>query len=255
MRGHRDLRLAVTAAIVCAALALAIPVEFLSLLFAAPLALFLPGYALAAATLVRHRPGRLQLLPLSLGLSLAVLALGALLLNYLGGIEAGSWALLLVVVTVAAARAAAVRRPAAAGRAFGLRRPAARTVAMTSVGLVLAGAAIALAYVPVSASHAVGYTELWMQPDGSETVRVGVGNQQHTRTGYQLQVKFGPGAEPISRSLELDPGEQATIRLAAPEGAPSKPLPVVATLFRDDTPGVAYRRVNGWLLPPGEASP
>lgn len=254
MRGHRDLRLAVAAAVLCAALALAIPTEFLSLLFAAPLVLFLPGYALTAATLVRHRPARLQMLPLSLGLSLAVLALGSLLLNYIGGLEAGSWALLLVVVTVAAARTAALRRPPATGQALGLRRPAAATLAMALIGLALAGAAIALAYVPLSASHAVGYTELWIQPAGSGAVRVGVGNQQHTRTGYQLQVKFGAGAEPISRSIELDPGEQAVVRLSAPEGSPPAPLQVVATLFRDDTPGVAYRRVNTWLLRPGERS-
>jgi uncharacterized membrane protein len=253
MRGHRDLRLVVTAAIFCAVLALAIPVEFLSLLFAAPLAFFLPGYAIAAAALVRNRLTRLQMLPLSLGLSLATLALGSLLLNYLGGLRAGSWALLLVVVTVAAARAAALRRPAAGG---GLRlpRPAAATLAMGLAGLVLAGAAVALAYDPLSASHAIGYTELWMQPAGDAAVRVGVGNQQHTGTGYELQVRFGRGTAPVSRSLRLDPGEQAVIELSAPEGAPSRPLPVVATLFREDTPGVAYRRVNGWLLPPGERS-
>ncbi|MET0558009.1 MAG: hypothetical protein ABW065_04990 [Solirubrobacterales bacterium] len=251
MKGHRDLRLVVSAAFVCAILALAIPVEFLSLLFAAPLAFFLPGYAIAAATLVRQRPGRLQLLPLSLGLSLATLVLGSLLLNYLGGLRAGSWALLLVVVTVAAAVAAARRRPPAKAGGLGLRRPAATTLATAALGLLLAGIAVALAYAPFSASHAIGFTELWMQPQAA-AVRVGVGNQQHTRTGYEVQVKFGLGAEPVSRKLELDPGEQATIRLAAPGGVPRAPLPVVATLFRADTPGVAYRRVNGWILPPGE---
>jgi uncharacterized membrane protein len=251
MRGHRDLRLAVAAAILCAILALAIPVEFLSLLFAAPLAFFLPGYAIAAATLVRHRPSRLQLLPLSLGLSLSTLALGSLLLNYVGGLRAGSWALLLVVVTVAAAGAAALRRPAAKAGGLGLRRPAAATLATALAGLALAGVAIALAYQPHSAGRAIGYTELWMRP-GAAAVRVGIGNQQHTSTGYELQVKFGLGAAPVSRSLRLDPGEQALVRLAAPGGAPRRRLPVVATLFREDTPGVAYRRVNGWILPPGE---
>jgi len=251
MKGHRDLRLVVTTAIVCAISALAIPVEFLSLLFAAPLAFFLPGYAIAAATLVRNRPGRLRMLPLSLGLSLAVLALGSLLLNYLGGLRAGSWALLLVLVTVAAARAAALRRPAAKDGGFGLRRPAPAALAMVLAGLILAGGAIALAYVPPSASHAIGYTELWMQPGGS-AVRVGVGNQQHTNTGYELQVRFGAGSAPISRSLQLAPGEQAVLRLPAPGGAPAAPLRVVATLFREDDPGVAYRRVNGWILPPGD---
>ncbi len=167
---------------------------------------------------------------------------------------AGSWALLLVVVTVAAASVAAMRRPQVQARVFRLRRPAATTLAMALLGLALAGGAIALAYTPLSASHAVGYTELWIQPAGDAAVRVGVGNQQHTRTGYELQVKFGGGATPLSRSLTLDPGEQAVVRLTAPDGPPSRPLRVVATLFREDTPGVAYRRVDSWLPPPGEAS-
>jgi uncharacterized membrane protein len=254
MRGHRDLRLIVAAAIVCAALALVIPVEFLSLLFAAPLAFFLPGYAIAAATLVRNRLPTMQLLPLSLGLSLATLALGSLLLNYLGGLMAGSWALLLVLVTVVAASVAAVRRPAPQAGVMRLPRPAAATLMMALVGLVLAGGAVALAYTPLNAGHTIGYTELWIQPAGDAAVWVGVGNQQHTRTGYELQVKFGHGATPVSRSLTLDPGEQAVVRLTAPAGTPSGPLQVVGTLFREDTPGVAYRRVDTWLLPPGETT-
>ena len=255
MKGHRDLRLAVTAAIVCAACALAIPVEFLSLLFAAPLAFFLPGYAIAAATLVRNRPGRLQTVPLSLGLSLAVLALGSLLLNYLGGLRAGSWALLLVLVTVAAARAAALRRPAAKGGGLGLRRPAAATLAAALAGFALAGVAIALAYVPFSAGHAIGYTELWIQPEGNVAVRVGVGNQQHTATEYELQVRFGRRTQLVSRSLRLLPGEQTVVQLTAPKAPTAAPLRVTATLFRSDTPGVAYRRVDAWLPPPGGSGP
>jgi len=144
-----------------------------------------------------------------------------------------------------------MRRPAAENGGLGLRRPAPAALAMVVAGLALAGGAIALAYVPPSASHAIGYTELWMQPSGA-AVRVGIGNQQHTRTGYDLQVRFGRAALPLSRSLELDPGEQTVIRLPAPGGAPLRPVPVVATLFREDDPGVAYRRVNGWILPPGE---
>ena len=51
------------------------------------------------------------MLALSVGLSLAMLALGSLVLNYVpGGIRACSWAVLLVLVVLAASREAALRR-------------------------------------------------------------------------------------------------------------------------------------------------
>ena len=53
------------------------PVEALSLLFAAPLAFFLPGYAIVSAVFVRARLVVPVLLTLSIGTSLSTLALGA----------------------------------------------------------------------------------------------------------------------------------------------------------------------------------
>src|SRR4029077_18937869 len=96
MRGHGDLEAAYASAALCALLTLALPFEPLRMLLAAPLALFLPRYAIPAAIFARRRIERRQFLLFSLGLSLAVLALGALVLNYVpGGIRAWSWALLL----------------------------------------------------------------------------------------------------------------------------------------------------------------
>ena len=56
MRGHRDLRGAATAALACALLALLLPFAPLSLLFAAPLAFFLPGYAITCAAFAKRPP-------------------------------------------------------------------------------------------------------------------------------------------------------------------------------------------------------
>ena len=85
MRGHRDLRLLAALSVPCAVLAIVVPVEAIALLFAVPLALFLPGCALTAVTFARHPIEWPQRLVFSVGFSLATLALGALLLNYMPG--------------------------------------------------------------------------------------------------------------------------------------------------------------------------
>ena len=50
MRGHADLRAAVAAALLCAVPALLLPLAGMRVLFALPLTLFLPGYAIVAVT-------------------------------------------------------------------------------------------------------------------------------------------------------------------------------------------------------------
>ena len=116
MRGHGDLEAAVGGAALCALLALFLPFDALRLLVGAPLLFFLPGYAITAAVFARGRIERRHFLVFSVGLSLAVLALGALVLNYLpGGIRGGWWALLLFLVVLGACRGAALRRPRRAG--------------------------------------------------------------------------------------------------------------------------------------------
>jgi uncharacterized membrane protein len=253
VRNHRDLKITVAAAVICAAGALAIPIEFLSLLFAAPLAFFLPGYAIASAALVRRRLDRPRMLVVSLGLSLVTLALGGLLLNYLGGLRAGSWALLLVLVVIAASRAAALRRPrgwTAARMTVGWRPPTALAGSLVLGGILAAVAAVALAFVPLSATHAIGFTELWMRPYATSAatgVSVGVSSQEQETTAYVLRARFGN--EPVSteRSIELDPGETETIRIPAVPSASAEPLPVSVTLSRAETPDRTYRRVFGWI--------
>ncbi len=254
MRGHKDLRLAVALAVAGAALALAVPVDPLRLLLVAPLTLFLPGYALVAAIFARTRLRLAQLLVFSVGLSLSVLALGALLLNYLpGGIRAGWWALLLILVVLGASRAAALRRPRRGGAAISLARP---RLDLAQAGLLAGGGAailvaIVLAYVPLAADDAVGYTEMWIQPLRGETtgVRVGVGSAEQEEASYRLFVSFGAAAPPQGRYFRLASGESEVVSLPA-EGGISRDVPVSAALFKRDEPGQAYRQVSTWIGPP-----
>lgn len=258
MRGHRDLRITAALGLVCALLAPLLPVEALSLLFALPLAFFLPGYALAAATFARRPIERPQLLLLSLGLSLCVLALGALLLNYVpGGIGPVSWAVLLVLVVLNGCRVAALRRPNAGARAA--IKPSLRLTA-SAAGLLIGAllcttAALALTFTTTSAKHADGFTALWLLPPTPRDApqggaRIGVSSEQQKPTSYRLQVRVGDRPGEIVRRFSLDPGETRVLKLGPPASASGAAVAVRALLFRGEKPANAYRRVNGWLAEP-----
>lgn len=252
MKGHVDLMRIAALAVLCAIGALLPLPDPLRLLFAAPLTLFLPGYAVLAAARLDARMGRAQAGFLGVGLSLAVLAVGSLPLNYLGGLHAGTWAALLTAVTIVAALVAARRRPAPRHRRRrrAVGRPAALALAATVAGAIAFTGAVALAFVPVAADDVVGYSELWMRPLADGTVRVGVGNQEHEASAYGLIARFGGGADDLDvRRFRLDPGEQITFRMA-PARSPARPKRVVVTLYRAEEPNVPYRRVFGWVMPP-----
>lgn len=251
MRGHKDLRLTAAAAVVSALLALVLPVPWLSMLVAAPLFFLLPGYALASVAFARRPRGLAPLLALTLGLSLSVLALGSLVLNYTpGGLRAVPWALFLTLVTVLGCRGAAVRRgPSRQAPLPRLRRPRPSAgVALSAAGAALGIAAIAIAFVTFDAPDAVGYTEMWMRPaPASQAVSVGVGSQEQEDTRYRLEIERARTSRTLSRSLSLDPGESEVLRIPIPGAPATRPERVIATLYRADSPGRPYRRVNAWI--------
>ena len=253
MKGHKDLRLACLVALASAGLTLLLPWGPLCLIVALPLVLFLPGYALVAAIFARGRIPLRHMLVLSIGLSLAVLALGALLLNYLpGGIRAGWWALLLVIVVFAAARAAAIRRPSHRAAPSPSWRPQLNPAksALFAGGCLAIVAAIVLAFTPVGAKDALGYTQMWIQPlKGAKTgVEIGVGSAEQKEASYRLWVKFGDGEAPQGRYFKLAPGETRTVRLLT-EKQPAANEQIRAALFKQGGPGRAYRRVSTWIAP------
>jgi hypothetical protein len=260
VRGQRDLERVCAAAIVCALVATLVPWEAVRLLAALPLAVFLPGYAIAAAAFAPHRldPQRLTMLVLACGLS--VLCLGGLLLDPLpGGLRTLTWALLLVLVVVAACRAAALRRTR--GRKRTPRRPRGgarprlrmRPVDAVCGGLAAAAAvgALVLAYTPLPAGQAAGYAALWMLPgQGQEvrSVRVGVASGEQGGESYGLQVRSGKGERPRLFQFALAPGEERVFKVPVKVDA-REPTRVAASLYRQSRPHQLYRRVTTWLEP------
>jgi hypothetical protein len=255
MKGHYDLRRVVAAAAVCALGALLLPFEVVRLLFAAPLALLLPGYAIAAASFDRGSLDWPRFLLVSLVLSLCTLALGGLVLNYMpGGIRPLSWALLLVLVTTLGCWRAARRRAPVKASAPAWKRP--RLGGLFGGSLVLGGlaamvAALVLAQTTLPAENAVGFTELWVLPESgaeSREAQIGIGSNEQTTAYYDLIVQVGKDPE-IRHSYRLRPGETRLVRVRTePTG---RPIPVTATLLRQNRFDEIYRRVRSWLPPPG----
>jgi Protein of unknown function (DUF1616) len=257
MRGHGDLEAAVGTAALSALLVLVLPFEPLRMLLAAPLTLFLPGYAIAATIFARHRIARRQFLLFSVGLSLAVLALGGLLLNYgPGGVRAWSWALLLFLVVLGCSRGAALRRPrqADAPVSWALPRPSRGQTGLLAGGALAVVAALVLAFTPLAATNATGFTEMWISPlHGDGGVRIGVGSAERDDSFYRLVVNFG-GTREVTRRFQLEPGQREVLALGESAAASALvAIPVTATLFKESSaaPQRPFRRVTTWLGPAG----
>jgi hypothetical protein len=255
MKGHGDLRLLAAAALLCAVLALLIPLSGVALVFAAPLVLILPGYAITAAAFARRGLPWPQFLLLSLALSLATLVLGSLLLNYAGGIHPLSWAILLLLVVLGACRVAAMRRgDSAKGPAWPRPRPRGPQLAMLLGAVAMAVVALVLGSSAVPAKDALGYTQLWILPtagSGGSKAQVGVRSEQQSSVNFDLRVRIGADRL-LRRSFRLAPGETRLVKLRAPPGS-SGVIPVVATLLRHNRPFKVYRRVKGSLAAPGRS--
>lgn len=258
MRRFRDLEIVAAASVICALVALVIPVEAIRFAFAVPLALFLPGYAIVSTAFAGRSLSWARFCLLSIALSLTTLILGALVLDYVpGGIRSLSWALLLVIVVLAACRSANLRRPPADGGPEWPRihlTPAGG--GLIGAGAVLAVAAIVLAMTTLPAKNAVGFTQLWIVPRANAertSVEVGVGSDEQQAVAYRLEVRIAGRPAPAVSHFTLAPGEtRETVVSTGPP--PPAAVRIVALLFRQYRPHTVYRRVSAWI-PSARTSP
>jgi hypothetical protein len=251
MRGHRDLSLAVVAAVVCGLVAAIVPLEAVRVVAAIPLALWLPGFAIVEAAFGPRQLDRPQFVLLSLAMSLATLAVAGILLNALpGGLTTLSWALLLVIVVVCGAGLAAIRRGRRRRRPeqprLELKR---RDIVLLAGAGVLAVAAIALAQVRFPAHDVEGYSALWILPsDRSEkAVAVGVISAEQDSASFILTVRGARPGPPLKRTVRLDPGQELSFDLPVAARSGGAPQKVVASLYRASWPQRLFRRATTWL--------
>jgi len=274
-RGGWDVWAAAGAALVCGAVVLLVPLTAVRAVFAAPLCLILPGYAIACACFSPRRLTGPQLAMVALALSLATLALGSLLLDAVpGGLRTGSWTLLVVLVVLAGCAVASVRRAGVilplASQAPGpgqavvalrrrrlwasLRRADALLVIFAAL---MVSSALLLSRIPLRAPNAIGYTQLWMATDRAArvpTVRIGVRSAEKRRTSYRLALAIGGGAPAVVEPrLTLNPGQMSQITVPL-LGIPPPRAIITAELYRGSS-GAVYRQVTALVSAPQGAAP
>jgi uncharacterized membrane protein len=263
VRSQRDLFPVAAAAVVCAVVAVVVPLEPIRVLAVLPLALVFPGYAIFKASFGQRAPEWPFGYLLTFGLSLAVLALGSVLLQLLPGrFGEGSWAVLLALVTVAGCEVAALRRRSRRGRrrpkaspTIGggrrLPRPTRLEAVLLAAALLAIAATSVLAATRLPAGDAIGYTRLWMLPSkpgaAAPHMSIGVTSQEHAGTVYRLVVFVGNRRS--IRRMDLKPGGKRIWRILGPPNSRGRAVPVLAQLYTDRDPFKVYRHVTGWIPP------
>jgi len=203
-----------------------------------PLILFLPGCAIAA---LAFPPGSVSVAErgvYAVALSVAVAAVGGLLLQLAIGLDRASWAALLLVVTVLCA-VQGVRL----GR-YPKPRPPRRPWALPFVVAAFAAAALVTALAIDSARDGVlearaesRFTDFWMVPPraaeagSAETFTVGLRSHEGEVSRYVVRIASG-GRLLSRREVALAPGRQRVWDFPAPAGRGR----VVASVGEDGGP-------------------
>lgn len=205
--------------------------------------LVLPGYALAKALFPKHEVEGTEFFVITLGLNLALVALGGLVLHWSPWyIRPATWSILFGPITIIFAAVALIRKRNHTDDA----QPAENRKLTLLQGLCIALAILVVAGAIYDArdqarGHAtVGHTQLWMLPVDADAVRVGVRSEETTTMGFRLEVHV-EGVLAWQADIDLQPGETWERILTLSEFQPSS---IEARLFTADNPDVVYRRVN-----------
>ncbi len=255
---HRsmDLLAVVATTIVAAVLALLVPPGIVLIrILTLPLVLLLPGYALVSALFPNRSLGVAERLMFSLGLSLAIVILGGLGLNWTPfGLRASSWAVLLAGITLAASAVALVRRRGRSMSAPGWLRVGnvgftLRQGLLLGLAVAIVCGAVAVSIIGAERQSYAGFTQLWILPAGGanpeNAVHLGVSNMESTAMEYRLAVNVGGKVVRQWPAIDLEPNKQWEATLVLPPTA--SVARVEADLYRADAPTTIYRHVVLWL--------
>jgi uncharacterized membrane protein len=248
---RRDLALVSALAIAALVVALLPVATWLSAVLLLPLVLFLPGYALAASFFAPRTVGRIERAIYAVALSIAVVAVGGLLIQLVLGLSRDPWVVFLVAVTLGSALWAH-RKHSVEPLVLPAGISPALPVAILAFALagVIAGLAIASAGSGLREAQAkIRFTDFWLVPagggslaSGEETLEVGLRSHEGRPVRFRLQISRA-GQVLLGRSLSLRAGETWEHTFAVAEASPG--VPVIATLSRE---GKGYRRLD--LVPP-----
>lgn len=217
------------------------------LIFGLPLTFILPGYALTAVIFSRANLQILDRIGLSLGLSLAVTALGGLLLTWSPwGLQPVSWAIYLGAISLGASGIALAHRwqntePKAEINKSNLKIEPSQV--MFGLAILVAIGAVRMAYLEASQQESSRFTQLWLlSTERADTIQVGIHSNEAGVEKYRLEVEAEKQIVFEASSIELEPGAswETTVTLPAELVEVS---PVEARIYWLDGPDKTYRQV------------
>ena len=257
---HRsaDIFAIVAITLVAAILALLVPPDIVLIrIVTLPLVFLLPGYALTSALFPNRSLGVAERLVFSLGLSLTIVILGGLVLNWTPiGLRTGSWVLLLGGITLGASAVALPRRRGQGtpvpgrGRVGNIGLTLRQGLLLGVAALIVCGA-VAVSIIGAERQSYAGFTQLWILPAGSakaeNAVSLGVDNMEATAMEYTLTVNLGGKVVKEWTSIDLNPNGKWEATLVLPQTGHAGAVRVEADLYRADAPTAIYRHVVLWL--------
>jgi hypothetical protein len=165
----------------------------LQAVIALPLLLYLPGAALRQAASVRGHDGVGDRFLIPVGLSITVVIVGGVLLNFLAvGLRPQTWLAFLALVIGASFVVVLLRGDTDQLATVSLRRYGLRPyhAGVAAVGLATLGAAYLVALHGAHHQHEPGFTELWLAPSRSGDVYViGTANYLHQQAAFTVDLK------------------------------------------------------------------
>ena len=244
---RRDLALTSALAIAALVVALLPAATWLSAALLLPLVLWLPGYALAAVFFAPRTVGRIERAVYAVALSIAVVAVGGLLIQLVLGLNRDLWVVFLVAVTLGAALRAHRLHPV---QPLSWPERISPALPVAIVAFAIAGLIAALAVASAGdglreAQSKIHFTDFWLVPNGGgslapsgERLEVGLRSHEGRPTRFDLQLSRADHVffSSTRRLLAGETWQRSFVVTKAPRG-----VPVVANLIRE---GKSYRRLD-----------
>lgn len=251
----KDILVVIALTLVVVVLALAVPPDIIAIrILTLPLVLVLPGYALTEALLTRQTLGITERLVFSLGLSLVIVIVGGLVLNWTPfGLHTSTWAVFLGGITLGASAIAFLRRRGQSSAVSGWSGVG--SIGFTfGQGLLLGLAAfivcgaVAVSILGAEQQPRPGFTQLWILPGGGtanakDSVRLGMSNMESKAMQYRLAVREDGKVVKEWPSIDLKPNEKWEATLMLSPTGDTGTARVEAELYRTDDPTTVYRDV------------
>lgn len=222
--------------------------EALRAITALPLVLLFPGYALTAATFPATHLSRVERWLCASGMSLCVVALGALLINLTPwGITPVSWVGLLGSITLLGCAVAWFRRQRLKAEHDHFTRTtfrfgfSANQIMMLTLALIVTIGSLVLARYSAEQRYVPGVTQLWVLPAAhSSTLQLGIRSDEQTTTVYRLRLMRDGRLLREWASISLQPGQRWQQQITLPEADKNT---LVAQLFLEQGSATPYREV------------